>query len=39
MYLESKEMAKRFFAESDQILYFTPSLFLNMFSNYRRLYD
>ena len=39
MYLDCKDIAKRFFSETDQILYFTPSLFIDMFSNYRRLFE
>ncbi|CDW77756.1 dynein heavy chain axonemal [Stylonychia lemnae] len=38
MYLNAKEMSKKFFQQSGQILYFTPSSFLGMFSNFRRLH-
>jgi len=38
MYQDCKAMAKKAFGETDQILYFTPALFLNMFSNFKRLF-
>ena len=37
MYMDTKEAAISYYTESDHILYFTPSTFLNLFLNYNRL--